>query len=244
MDKPKNCFCSKKAIFYSERFKKSFCSDECLENFQLKDNPPEAPIVVIGRKGAYFKQGDVMFPVYKDIARTLAAATFGGENSCLDTLMDSQVITLARENGLPVDPFVRSLVRSPLHGIIQLAHYAAMNKEYDKEYLLENQRKRVAEYIRKLAEWKPEGSPNGHRAPSQKTVLLSHTFRVTAKAAGVSRGRASQVLDVLKGLGGSATLAQLIDSAKGKVKTKQDTAKIVTRFTKELIESGAIEEVK
>lgn len=246
--KPKTCaYCGKQAKFFSARFENSFCSDECFEAAQRGTNPQDAHIVITRKEGTYFQQGDIKFTVYKDnLERTLAAAQYGGEQSCIDKLMDSQIVSLAMANGIPCEPFVRELVRSPLHGIIQITWYRDLKIDHDADHLAQNQLRRLGEYKRKLAAYQP-GQSNGdeprHRT-SKKASLLSHSFRVTSKTAAIPKGRAKQVFDVLRSFKDGATLAQVIEAANGKVKTKQPLEKIVTRFMNELIGDGAVEEVK
>lgn len=244
--KPKNCICKKPAKFYVARLSLSFCSDTCYENAQRK-NPEKPHIVVTRQNGAFFEQGDIRFSVFKDsLERTLGAAQYKyvRDGSCIDKLTDSQLVMLATANKIPCKPFVRSLLRSPLHGIVQIAWYRDL-KAHTSEHLVHGQFKRLQEYERHLREWQSLDATEVKQTPRRTAIksLLTHTFRALPRAKGIEKGRAQQVFDIVKACG-EATLAQIIEKAKGKVKTKQDVSKIVTRFVRILVRQGAVQEVK
>lgn len=208
---------------------------------QPSDNSPR---IVIKKDDAIFQQGDIQFRVYRDdLERTLGAGQWGHEASVLDKLMDSQVISLAKANGLPVEPYVRELVRRPLNGIIQLVWYRDLQK-YESDHLRQGQEKRVADYLRQLAEYKPDAETGkSAKRASKKAESWSHSFRIKTGAK-PAKGRASQVYEVLKTFKDGATLADIVKASDGKVKTKQNLERIVMRFIKELKEDGCVEEVK
>lgn len=248
--KPVCVLCGKPAKFRSARLDASFCSDGCYEQAQRGESPDEAHIVVTRKQGAYFQQGDIKFPVsHHNLELTLAAGSYKQEQSCIDKLMDSQVVSLATANGLPVEPYVRELIRSPLHGIVQLVWYRDLKHRVDFDHLNKGQAARIAEYKRKLAVYvaPAEGSGNGRRKPrkaSAKSQLWSKIFRATKDARGVASGRERQLYDVIKGMSQGGTFAQIVEASKDKVRTRQDLTKVVARFLKELLAHNAVEEVQ
>lgn len=247
------CICGKPGLTYSGKFKRSFCSDKCGELMLRVSDLSDAKIVtkietitLAGKnskvKRGYFEQGDIKFQVnLKNLDKVLGAASYSQDGSVLDKLMDSQIVTLATANNLPVEPYVRELVLAPLRGILQLVWYRDV-ENHVSDHLLENQVKRVIEYLRRLHEYKPtvEG---GEGRRTRSTKAWGHSFRVLQSKA-IPKGRARQLWDVVATFKEGATFAQIVEAAAGKVKTKQDTTKIVNRFLRELLEANAIEEVK
>lgn len=246
-DRP-HCICGKPVKFYSKRLEHGFCSDRCYEDVQRGTDPSQAHIVVTRKQGAFFEQGDIKFSVDEhDLDKVLGSGRYGGEPSVVEKLMDSQVVALATANGLNVSPFVRHLVTRPLHGIIQYVWYRDLKYKVDFEHLQKNQLTRIADYNRLLVEYKPSEDGTGEKATkrvSKKAVMLSSTFRAVNKAVTVDKGRASDLLLVVKSFKDGATMAQIIEAANGKVKTKQPLQKIVQRFLGVLVADGAVEEVK
>jgi hypothetical protein len=243
MDK-KKCRCQKPAKFYSKRLGAPFCSDKCYEEAQTPLDINEPHIVVTRKTGAYFKQGEITFHVDEhNLDKVLGAGTYSGSNSCLDLLLDSQVTTLALANGLSVTPFVYELVKHPLHGIIQMVWYRDLKHNVDFKHLEKNQIQRIRDYNIALASYKPGENGEAKRV-TKKASMLSTVFRVIKKHPKVPAGRATQMLSVIKSFPDGATLAQIIEAAPDKVKTKQPIDKICTRFVGELMKAGAVEEVK
>jgi hypothetical protein len=244
------CVCGKKAKFRSARLEKSFCSDKCYEDAQKPEDPSKPHIVVTRKNGAFFEQGDIKFSVDEhDLDIVLGSGRYSNEPSVVEKLMDSQVVSLATANGIPVTPFVRHLVTRPLHGIIQYVWYRDLKHNVDFKHLADNQFQRIKEYMRLLAEYKPSEDGTGEKERktkrvSKKAVMLSASFRAVNKAVTVDKGRATDLLSVIKSFKDGATMAQIIEAANGKVKTKQPIQKIVQRFLGVLITDGAVEEVK
>lgn len=198
---------------------------------------------------AFFKQGDIEFRVYRDLDKTLGAAGYGHTQSCLDRLTDSQIVTMASYNGIPVAPYVRELVRSPLQRVIQYVHYRDLQKASQEllDRISERDPRVLAEYKRRLAEYVPEaeGGTGKKKRKSEKAQVWTHSFRATKGSYRdeVQAGRELQLFDLVKELK-EATFAQIVEKTSGKIKTKQDMTKIIMRFLKSLIAKGAIEEVK
>lgn len=243
----KKCICTKPAQFWSTRLTHGFCSDQCYEMAQRGTNPESAHIITTRKQGAYFQQGDIKFPVdSKSLDKTLGAGPFKNDGSCLDKLMDSQIAALAQANGLPIQPFVRELVLSPLRGVVQLVWYRDLEK-HSSDHLTSNQFKRIEDYKRALVNYRPGDASEGDkkaRKASSKSMILSHSYRVSKNAGTPARGRSAAVYDVIKSFKDGATVAQIVEAANGKVKTKQDIERIVQRFIKELLQDKLIEEAK
>jgi predicted nucleic-acid-binding protein len=203
---------------------------------------PDARIHISSKGEAHFQQGDIMFPVdAKDLNKVVGG---NGNPSALDKLMDSQIVSLATANGLPVSPFARDLVRKPLIGLLQLVWYRDVEK-HESEHLKKNQEKRVAEYREQLSEYKEEPVRGEGRKASRPraTEKWAHAYKLANAKAAVADGREAQVFEVVKKLK-EATFTDIVKAAEGKVKTKQDLTRIVARFLKNLVSSGAIQEVK
>lgn len=238
------CVCGKTVTSYSSLDEQGFCSDECYQKIQRsRRGPDEAHIHFTSKGECLFQQGDIMFHVDSEDLNKVVGAN--GETSVIDKLMDSQIVSLATANGLPVHPYVRELVRKPLIGLVQLVWYRDID-QHESDHLRQNQQRRVIEYHRQLSEYKePEGSSSTNEtrrsAPRQRN--WSGTYKITGKNKGVASGRETQLLEVVKKLK-QGTLAQIVEAAKGKLQTKQDFQAIVTRFLKELVAHGAVEEVK
>lgn len=243
-DTPK-CVCGKAVTFYSSLDEQGFCSDECYEKIRSsRIGADEAHIHFTSKGECLFQQGDILFHVDSEDLNKVVGAN--GETSVIDKLMDSQIVSLATANGLPVRPYVRELVRKPLIGLVQLVWYRDIER-HESDHLKQNQQRRVLEYHRQLSEYKePEGGENSAtRKPGavRSTRNWSGTYKFTGKIKDVASGRETQLLEVVKKLK-QGTLAQIVEAAKGKLQTKQDFQAIVTRFLKELIAHGAVEEVK
>ncbi len=198
---------------------------------------------------AFFKQGDIEFRVYRDLNKTLGAAGYGHTQSCLDRLTDSQIVTMASYNGIPVTPYVRELVRSPLQRVIQYVHYRDLQKASQEllDRISEKDPRVLAEYKKKLAEYVPEaeGGTGKRKRKGEKAQVWTHSFRITdvKKQGFLQAGRELDLFNLVKELK-EATFAQIVEKSSGKIKTKQDMTKIVMRFLKSLIAKGAIEEIK
>lgn len=238
------CICGKTATFSSSLLQgKSFCSDTCYERAQQGHRGfDEAKIFATSKGEAYFKQGDLMFSVDpKDLSKIVGE---NGRNCILDKLMDSQVVTLAQANGLPVQPFVRSLLKPVLVHLIQNVWYRDLEM-HESENLKVNQDRAVATYLKALREYKEEDSPEKKVATSGKKVAVARpdkwtrTFKFTGKKMEV-KGREKQVLDVVKSLK-EGTFTKIVEAAQGKVATKQKLDKIVDRFLNRLVKAGAVE---
>lgn len=241
-DTPK-CVCGKTVTFYSSIDEQGFCSDECYQKLQRSRRGPEEAHIHFTSKGeCLFQQGDILFHVDSEDLNKVVGAN--GETSVIDKLMDSQIVSLATANGLPVRPYVRELVRKPLIGLVQLVWYRDIQR-HESDHLNQNQRSRIVEYHRKLSEYKePESQSSETKSPRiARQRNWSGTYKFTGKSKNVASGRETQLLEVVKKLK-QATLAQIVEAAKGKLQTKQDFQAIVTRFLKELIAHGAVEEVK
>lgn len=244
-EQEKGCaICGRPGKLWSGKLEKVFCErNECYEMAQRGSDPQEAKIIRTKEKSTplVFVQGDLRFQVFSDLFKTLGSGMFKGQASVIDKLMDSQIISLAQANGIPVSPYVRELVRQPLHGLIQLVWYRDLKKECDMERLKSNQIDRIADYMRSLAEYKPSENGSSKRV-SRKSANLTQSFRVTKTQP--AKGRARQLWEVIAAFGnGGATGAQIREKAEGAVKTKQDMDRIVARFIGELLEAKAIEQV-
>lgn len=239
-----SCICGKTVAFLSALLNQGFCSDRCYETAQKSGKAlDEAHIFATSKGETYFQQGDLRFSVdAKDLNKVVGA---NGESGVLAKLMDSQIVSLAVANGLPVSPYVYELVSKPLIGLIQLVWYRDLEK-HESDHLKDNQRKRVALYLKELAAYKPDSrasdSPTGvSKQSAVKKRDWSKSYRATGKKTDVPSGRAAQLLIVMKTLK-QGTLAQIVEAANGKVQTKQDLQMIVARFLKELVQLGAVEE--
>lgn len=249
-DRPACVICGKVSKFSSKKFG-HLCSDSCYEIAQRGDDP-SVPHVVKNRKGdLHFMQGDVRFPIDYDLDKTLGAGRYGHEPSCLDKLMDSQLVQFAQLNHITVDPFVRFLVESPLRGIVQLTWYRDLNVAHDDLYLVKNQENRIKLYERQLKEYQP-GEDGIGRKKGQKVTAKQETMHKSFKTKTghfkLSSGRERQLFEVIYNLSDKGKKAvpfpQIVEAAKQKVKTKQDIEKITIRFLKVLLEAGSVEEVR
>lgn len=206
----------------------------------------EAHIKVTAKGQAYFQQGDIRFEVdSQDLNKVLGT---NGETSPLSHLMDSQISALAQANHIPAQPFVRELILQPIVGVLQMVWYRDL-QGHMSEHLVINQRARIERYMKALKEYKePSSAENGssgvRRAPrtSVKNSLLSKTFTFVGVTESVASGRETDLLGVIKKLK-KASFSQIVEAAKGVVKTKQDFEAIVARFLRELVEHGAVREV-
>jgi hypothetical protein len=244
------CVCTKPAKFFSKRLDKSFCSDKCYEDFQRGNDPSKPHIVVTRKNGAFFEQGDVKFSIDEhNLDLNLGSGRYSNEPSVIEKLMDSQVAALAQANGIPIVPFVRHLVTRPLHGIIQFVWYRDLKHNVDFNHLAHNQEQRIKDYMRLLLEYKPSEDGTGERPAkarktNQKSNMLALSYKAVAKHVKVNKGRAADLLEVIRSFKDGVAFPQIVEAAKDKVKTKQPLEKIVQRFIKELQAEGAIEEVK
>lgn len=250
-DRPMCGICQRKTSTFSSKKFGHLCSDSCYEIAQ-RGNNPSVPHVVKNRKGdLHFMQGEIRFPVDYDLDKTLGAGMYGHEPSCLDKLMDSQVVTFAGLNNIPVDPFVRYLVESPLRGIVQLTWYRDLNVQHDDANLVKNQEIRIRDYKRNLAEYKPGEDGVGvkkNQRVSAKQEAMHKSFKTKPGHFKVASGRERQLFEVIYELSEKGKhpvpFPKIVESAEKKVKTKQNIEKIVVRFLKVLLESGAVEETK
>lgn len=239
------CICGKMVTFYSSIDEQGFCSDACYEKLRSsRRGADEAHIHFTSKGECLFQQGDIMFHVdSEDLNKVIGT---NGETGVLEKLMDSQVILLATANGLPVHPYVREFLitnNGPLQGLLQLVWLRDIER-HESDHLKQNQLRRVLEYHRKLSEYKaPEEDASTGSSAVRSTRNWSGTYKFTGKIKGVASGRETQLLEVVKKLK-QGTLAQIVEAAKGKLQTKQDFQAIVTRFLKELVAHGAVEEVK
>lgn len=201
--------------------------------------PAEIKATKDGR--AFFKQGDIMFPVNaKDICDVVGA---NGGHNVIDSLMDSQKITLARANGLQTSPYAPELLRRPLTSFVQLIWYRDL-MERDVTGLAEKHRIKIVEYHKQLASYKAaETSEDGAPVSQRKRTDWTKTYKLVDARVKVASGRAEQLLGVMKTLK-QGTLAQITEAARGKLITKQDLGKMTARFLKELVEAGAVSEVQ
>jgi hypothetical protein len=192
-------------------------------------------------------QGEVRFPVDYDLDKTLGAGTYGHEPSCLDKLMDSQLVAFAQLNNIVVDPFVRYLVESPLRGIVQLTWYRDLGVAHDDDYLVKNQEKRVRQYMQNLSEYKPGEDGVGVKKVSAKQEAMHKSFKTKPGSFKLAGGRERQLFEVIHELSkgkNPVPFPQIVEAAEKRVKTKQNIEKITIRFLKVLIEAGAVEEMK
>jgi hypothetical protein len=217
-------------------------------------NTGEGARVYVTKSGeAHFEQGMVSFVVdSKDLNRVVGC---NGESCPLDRLMDSEIVTLAQANNLPVQPYARELLTPVLKGVLQNTWYRDI-EQHESDHLRDNQQARVAHYLFELKRYREpaaEGSKSSRSgraagAPRKQGVrasMLSKSFQVVNKdAKNVASGREAALLSVLLTFKGGETMAAIVEAAKDKVKTKQDFEKTIARFLKELIEHGAVAEVK
>lgn len=189
---------------------------------------------------AFFKQGDIMFPVdAQDLCNVVGC---NGGTNVIDSLMDSQVITLARANGLETSPYARELLRRPLTSFIQLIWYRDLEGR-DVTALTERHAVKIAEYHKQLASYsEPATSSDGIVVTQRKKTDWSKSYKLVNAKAKTASGRAEQLLGVMKTIK-QGTLAQITEAARGKLITKQDLGKMTARFLKELVEAKAVEEV-
>ena len=259
MDKAKCVVCKKSAKFTSNRLDAAFCSDEHYEQHQRGDDPSKPHLIffraqkdkdgtVTRPAGAFFEQGDIRFPVdIDDLDRVLGAGSSSYEPSVIEKLMDSQVVSLATMNGLPVQPYVRHLVTSPLHGIVQMVWYRDLRHKVNFDHLAKNQERRVADYIRLLGEYKPGESEDGEgtrRKRGASTKNWAGTFEaLPLKNGKTPAGREGQLYRALYDCPNhQASMSQLVE--KNPIKSKQDQAKMVNRFLKQLVTDGLVKEVQ
>ncbi len=206
-----------------------------------------APQVIKTKDGAYFKQGDLKFTV--DATDLNKVVDGNREGTPIDQLMDSQVVMMAQANGLLVKPYSRELLRPVLIGILQLAWYRCFEPAgHDWDHLNENHFNRIKWYLHSLKSYRETPEGNGEEKPrrSRDTFKWVKSYQIVAgkRAAASLSGRELQVFNVIAGLKTAATLAQIVEAAKGKVDTKQDLQKIVSRFIGKLVAAGAVQEVK
>lgn len=250
-DRPVCSICEEKVSTFSSKKFGHLCSDSCYEIAQRGDDP-SIPHVVKNRKGdLHFMQGEIRFPVDYDLDKTLGAGRYGHEPSCLDKLMDSQLVAFAQLNNLFIDPFVRYLVESPLRGIVQLTWYRDLGIQHDDIHLVRNQELRVRDYVRHLAEYKPGedgiGVKKNHKVTA-KQETMHKSFKTKPGHFRLAGGRERQLFGVIYELSekgkNPVPFPKIVEAAEKKVKTKQNIEKITIRFLKVLLEAGAIEEVK
>ena len=208
--------------------------------------PEVEPRIKVTAKGeAYFEQGDIRFTVDADDLNNVVGAN--GRHNVIDSLMDSQIVTLATCNKLSVKPYARELITPVLTRLVQYLWYRDLenNQSAARHCHVGYVRYRM-EYAAKLTQYveEPEGNGNGSSVSTKRRAAASEkwtkTYKPSSKKVSVS-GREEQVLAVIKGIK-KGTLAQIVEAAKGKVNTKQDLQKIVARFLTSLIEAGAVEE--
>jgi hypothetical protein len=243
--------CNTGSKFFSRRLNESFCSDKCYELRQRGEDPSKPHIIVTRKNGAFFEQGDIKFSVDEhELDKVLSSGRYSNEPSVIEKLMDSQVVALATANGLNVTPFVRHLVTRPLHGIIQFVWYRDLKHNVDFAHLEKNQAKRIADYNRLLVEYKPSEDGTGERPRkesskrvSQKSVMLTASYKVTKKTVTLDKGRATDLYNVVRSFKDGATFPQIVEAAKDKVKTKQPLEKIVQRFLGVLMADGGVEKI-
>lgn len=250
-DKQPTCGCGKPVKFLSSLLGTGFCSDECFEQAQMANKSAEDAHIIRTRSGAFFRQGDLRFTVDAKNLNNVVGCNRG--INVIDQLMDSQVIALAHANALTTEPYARELLTPVLTGLVQMVWYRDLQK-HDSDHLRTNQARRVVRYHQQLRDYenppvaKNENKSNGEvssrvRSSSGKTSMLNKNYRVkSGKHENVASGRETALLGVLKTLK-SASFSQIVEAAKGKVETKQDFEMIVSRFLKELIAHGAVEEV-
>lgn len=241
-DTPK-CMCGKTVTFYSSLDEQGFCSDECYAKVQMEGRNIEDARIIRTKNGAYFQQADIRFPVHATDLNEVVGCN-GGHN-VIDSLMDSQVVSMATANALCISPYVRELLRPVLTGLVQSVWYRDIAK-HESDHLRLNQAKRVMEYLVKLREYE-EGPSKSSEEKKKSPVAPRHSDKWARSFKFVKRitcqGRELQVLDVISKLK-QASMAQVVEAAKDKVKTKQDLTKIVDRFMKSLVKQGAVEEIK
>lgn len=235
--------CNKKPVkFWSEDEQRGYCSDACYDLARKQTRSIEEAQIKPTKDGrAFFQQGDIMFPVdAKDLNNVVGC---NGGSNVIDKLMDSQVVTLARANGLTVTPYARELLRPVLTGLVQLVWRRDLEAN-DSEHLRENQRRRIERYTRELASYsKPADSEDGAPVSQRKRTDWTKTYKLVDARAKTASGRAEQLLGVMKTIK-QGTLAQITEAARGKLITKQDLGKMTARFLKELVEAGAVQEAQ
>lgn len=259
MDKAKCVVCKKPSKFTSNRLSAAFCSDEHYEQFQRGDDPSKPHLIffraqkddkgeVTRPAGAFFEQGDIRFPIdIQDLDVVLGAGSHSYEPSVIEKLMDSQVVSLATMNGLPIQPYVRHLITRPLHGIIQLVWYRDLKHNVDFDHLTKNQEQRVKDYIRLLGEYKPseDGDGEGRRRRGASSKNWAGTYEALPLKNGskAPAGREGQLYRCLyDSENHQASMSQLVE--KKPIKSKQDQAKMVNRFLKQLVSDGFVKEVQ
>jgi len=215
-----------------------------------KELPGDRAHIHITPKGeCHFVCGEISFVVdSQDLNKVIGT---NGEPNPLHRLMDSQIAEMARSQGWTIDPFARELIEVPLQGLLQNVWYRDVEK-HTSEHLEAGQAKRVAEYHHKLSQWKPSSSAasgnHGSRRASSgapRASMVSKSFEVVkGEHADVASGRESDLFAAIKKLKSPMTFSQIVEAAKGNLKTKQDFEKIVARFVKELVGHGAIKETK
>lgn len=245
------CVCGKPGQVYSGLHNRKFCSERCIE-FVMKGEKAIAEIKVTadGQK-AYFKQGDISFEVdLKDLNKVVDGNRQG---TPVDKLMDSQILSLAEINGLPVTPFSRDLLRPVLIGVLQNTWYRDIEKRELSEHLLQNQSNRVAWYHRALRDYKEPEEKKASKAPAG----LGGTTAARAVAKGVSLTQkitlkkmpkegdipkqAFVMMTILKEKGGVLTAADLQNAMAGKVVSKQPMSIIWNFYRNKLVQEKFVE---
>lgn len=247
------CRCGKNVAMYSGLLEEGFCSDKCYESAKTEvKGRAEARIKATAKGETYFEQGDIRFAVDpRDLAKVVGSKSTK-ESGCIARLMDSQIVTLAQANGLPVSPFVRELLEPVLVGHLQLIWYRDLEK-HETDHLTTNQQARVANYLRRLSEWKAPaetGSSNGSRAPR----AAGSAPRAAKTAASLTTGielkkmpkesdlpkQAFVMMTILKEKGGKMSVAELQSAMVGKVVTKQSMSNIWGFYRAQLVSKGFI----
>lgn len=249
------CICGKPTSIHvvGEYESRNFCSEQCFEVFQRSKRAPEEASIIVNSAGTegHFQQGSIRFRVdLKNINKVLG---INGESGPVDQLMDSQLAEFAKLNGIPVAPYSRemltNIVTSPLKGFLQLVWYRDV-EGHTSEHLNDNQQKRVIRYMTALKSYKaPVEAADGtvsapKRASSVKSTMLSKSYKVVkGEHKSVASGRETDLLGVLKSLKQASSFSEIVAASKDRVKTKQNFEAIISRFLRELIAHGAVEEV-
>lgn len=248
------CRCGQPTKMYSGALEESFCSDACYEQARKNANATATARIRVTSNGeaAYYEQADISFAVDpKDLCKVVGA---NGEVSPIDVLLDSQLVTLAQANGLPVAPFVRELLRPVLIGIVQLVWYRDIEK-HTSEHLETNQQNRVSWYLNALRNYKEkpqETADNGAAAkpgrakaagassPKAKVGLTATVeLKKMAKEDELPK-QAFNILEILKEKKAAISVADLQNAMVGRITTKQPMSTIWAFYKKRLVDEGFI----
>jgi hypothetical protein len=204
--------------------------------------------IAITDKGARFEQGSISFEVDRyDIMKVLGAGNWYDKGSVLDHLSDATLVTLAIANDLPVEPYSRELLRSPLHGVIMLTWYRDVEKRELSESLIKNHSTRVEKYrrdldtLRQRLELDPDTLEVGHKPRRVARLKLTRRYRLGKKIDPATYGgQEAIILKIVQKLG-EPTFADIIRAAEKEIKTKLKLNRVITYRVNHAVQTGALE---